>query len=55
MTTQPTLTFRDLIRHVERLGFKRARQKGSHIRFVHVDGRKKTIPDHGGQDGPKGA
>jgi predicted RNA binding protein YcfA (HicA-like mRNA interferase family) len=54
VTTQPTLTFRDLIRLVERLGFARVRQKGSHIRFVHVDGRKTTIPDHGGQDVPKG-
>lgn len=30
------------------------RQKGSHIRYVHRDGRKTTIPDHGGQDVPKG-
>jgi predicted RNA binding protein YcfA (HicA-like mRNA interferase family) len=28
--------------------------KGSHIRFVHADGRKTTIPAHGGKDVPKG-
>jgi len=30
------------------------RQKGSHIRYVHSDGRKTTIPNHGSQDVPKG-
>lgn len=36
------------------MGLGRMRQKGSHIRYVHADGRKTTIPDHGGQDVPKG-
>jgi len=36
------------------LGFAPVRQKGSHIRFVHPDGRKTTIPDHGNQDVPHG-
>jgi len=30
------------------------RQRGSHIRFVHPDGRKTTIPDHGHKDIPRG-
>ncbi|MBU1345197.1 MAG: type II toxin-antitoxin system HicA family toxin, partial [Proteobacteria bacterium] len=30
------------------------RQQGAHIRFVHSDGRKTTIPDHGNKDVPKG-
>jgi hypothetical protein len=30
------------------------RQKGSHIRFEHADGRKTTIPDHGSEDVPVG-
>jgi hypothetical protein len=29
-------------------------KKGSHIRFVHPDGRKTTIPDHGNRDVPQG-
>jgi hypothetical protein len=30
------------------------RRQGSHIRFEHADGRRTTIPDHGGKDGPVG-
>ena len=54
MTTIPTLSFRELIRMVKSLGFQPIRQKGSHIRFIHTDGRKTTIPDHGGNDVPHG-
>ena len=54
MTQLPTISFRDLIRRVEALGFERTRQKGSHVRFVHPDGRKVTIPDHGQKDVPRG-
>jgi predicted RNA binding protein YcfA (HicA-like mRNA interferase family) len=39
---------------LSRLGFQQVRQKGSHIRFAHPDGRKTTIPDHGDKDVPKG-
>ena len=39
---------------MEKLGFVRVRQKGSHIRFIHPDGRKTTIPDHGGKSVPHG-
>jgi predicted RNA binding protein YcfA (HicA-like mRNA interferase family) len=48
------LSFRDLIRRVTSLGFKKVRQKGSHIRFAHADGRKTTIPNHGNKDVPHG-
>ena len=54
MKSHPNLTFRDLIKTVEKLGFRKVRQEGSHIRFVHPDGRKTTIPDHGHKDVPKG-
>jgi predicted RNA binding protein YcfA (HicA-like mRNA interferase family) len=54
MTSYPTLSFRDLIQKVKKMGFKKLRQKGSHIRFVHSDGRKTTIPDHGQKDVPQG-
>ncbi|MCX5830446.1 MAG: type II toxin-antitoxin system HicA family toxin [Deltaproteobacteria bacterium] len=39
---------------VRKFGFEAVRQKGSHIRFRHPDGRKTTIPDHGNQDVPYG-
>jgi predicted RNA binding protein YcfA (HicA-like mRNA interferase family) len=43
-----------LIRKIKQLGFEDVRQKGSHIRFIHPDGRKTTVPDHGNRDVPQG-
>ena len=54
MTSFPSLSFRDLIKRVKKLGFMPVRQEGSHIRFLHSDGRKTTIPDHGSKDVPHG-
>jgi len=54
MINIPTISFRILIRMVKKFGFEPIRQKGSHIRFRHPDGRKTTIPDHGNQDVPYG-
>jgi predicted RNA binding protein YcfA (HicA-like mRNA interferase family) len=31
------------------IGFERVRQKGSHIFYRHPDGRRTTIPHHGGR------
>jgi predicted RNA binding protein YcfA (HicA-like mRNA interferase family) len=33
-----------------RLGFRKARQTGSHERWIHEDGRATTIPVHGGKE-----
>lgn len=54
MGQRRTISFRDFIARVRLLGFVDVRQKGSHIRFAHADGRKTTIPDHGGKDVPVG-
>jgi len=54
MTDIPSISFDRLIRAVEKLGFVKVRQRGSHIRFGHPDGRKATVPDHGHRDVPKG-
>ncbi len=43
-----------LIKFLENLGFKRVRQKGSHIRLKHEDGRVTTVPIHKDKDIPKG-
>lgn len=40
----------ELIKVLEKLGFQRTRQKGSHARFIHPDGRKTTVPVHSGRD-----
>ena len=54
MTSYPAISFKKLILKVKKLGFIKIRQKGSHIRFEHQDGRKVTIPDHGNRDVPNG-
>jgi len=41
---------RDLQRVAKRLGFEMVRQKGSHSRWVHPDGRTTTIPIHGNKE-----
>ncbi len=47
MGAYPSITFNDLKKRVTLLGFEAIRQKGSHIRFIHPDGRKTVVPDHG--------
>jgi predicted RNA binding protein YcfA (HicA-like mRNA interferase family) len=44
----------EVIRVLERLGFVRIRQSGSHAVFRHPDGRWTTVPVHPGQDVAKG-
>jgi len=39
-----------LIRILEKLSFQKIRQKGSHVRMVHIDGRRTTIPVHAGEN-----
>ena len=41
---------KELMRAAERLGFVRSRQKGSHARWQHIDGRATTIPVHPGTE-----
>lgn len=38
---------KDLERAARKLGFEKTRQKGSHARWQHPDGRATTIPLHG--------
>lgn len=44
----------EVIRVLERLGFVRIRQSGSHAVFRHPDGRWTTVPVHPGKDVAKG-
>jgi len=46
MPILPSITFTQLCKIVEKMGFYNTRQKGSHIRYVHSDGRKTTVPNH---------
>lgn len=50
MARLPTLKGREVVRALEQAGFQIARQKGSHVRMKHPDGRIVTVPVHAGQD-----
>lgn len=38
-----------LVKILTKLGFDKVRQKGSHVRLEHSDGRKTTVPIHSGE------
>jgi predicted RNA binding protein YcfA (HicA-like mRNA interferase family) len=42
--------YRELRRVAEQVGFVWARCEGSHNVFIHPDGRRIVIPDHGSHD-----
>lgn len=41
---------KDLIAILEKLGFSKIHQKGSHVRMEHPDGRKTSVPIHPGEN-----
>ena len=45
---------RKLLNILHKLGFSEKRQKGSHLRVEHPDGRKTTVPLHTGERVGKG-
>ena len=51
MNRLPALTAKELIRALEKAGFQMIRQRGSHVRLRHPDGRVVTVPVHAGQIG----
>jgi predicted RNA binding protein YcfA (HicA-like mRNA interferase family) len=46
----PVLKPREVVALLERLGFREARQRGSHRQYRHPDGRATTVPFHGNRD-----
>ncbi len=46
----PSARAEDFRRAAIKLGFQRKRQRGSHERWIHADGRAVTIPAHGGRE-----
>ena len=50
----PMLKADEIIRSLQRHGFMVIRQKGSHVRLRHNDGRVTSVPNHPGQDIGKG-
>lgn len=54
MTKLPNVRGEELIAALEKIGFYRVRQKGSHVRIKHEDDRVVTIPVHAGKTIGKG-
>ncbi|MFH1608192.1 MAG: type II toxin-antitoxin system HicA family toxin [archaeon] len=50
MAKLPLLSAREVIKILNKLGFRFRRQEGSHMFFEHSDGRTTVIPNHPGQD-----
>ena len=50
----PSLTAKEVIKLAEAQGFRKIRQKGSHVRYAHSDGRTTVIPLHSGKTLGKG-
>ena len=49
MPKLPQLTAIQLIKILDKIGFKVIRQEGSHIFLRHEDGRTTVVPDHPGE------
>lgn len=54
MPKLPTVTARQVISVLKKIGFEIVRQRGSHVRLKHTDSRVVTIPVHSGQNLGKG-
>ncbi len=46
----PVLKPREVVRILEKLGFSKSRQRGSHKQYRHSDGRATTVPFHSNRD-----
>lgn len=42
----PLLSGQDVLRALNRMGFKELHRKGSHVKMKHLDGRKIVFPYH---------
>jgi predicted RNA binding protein YcfA (HicA-like mRNA interferase family) len=50
MSSRPSVSGKDLLRVLERLGFQEIRVCGSHHYLRHPDGRATVVPIHAGED-----
>ncbi|MCX6665401.1 MAG: type II toxin-antitoxin system HicA family toxin [Euryarchaeota archaeon] len=49
MPKLPLLTGLELIKILQKIGFQKIRQEGSHIFLRHPDGRTTVVPNHPGE------
>lgn len=54
MPKLPAITSKEIIAVLKKIDFQVIRQKGSHVRMKHSDGRVVTIPIHSGKTIGKG-
>ncbi len=54
MSKEPTLSGKQLLKILGRLGFETVRIKGSHYFVRHADGRSTVVPVHSNEDVGKG-
>jgi predicted RNA binding protein YcfA (HicA-like mRNA interferase family) len=54
MTSLPALTGGEIVKALVKAGFQIVRQKGSHVKLAHPDGRITVIPVHKGESIGKG-
>ena len=54
MPKLPVIRSKNLIKALEKIGFYKVRQSGSHVFVAHKDGRCTTIPIHSNRDIPNG-
>lgn len=54
MTELHLVSGREMCKILERLGFQKIHQHGSHVRYRHADGRFTIVPVHGNEKLGKG-
>ena len=54
MAKLPSISARELIKVLQKIGFKKIRQEGSHVFLQHPDGRTTVVPVHKGETIDKG-
>ena len=54
MTKLIAISGKNLCKILEKLGFEKIHQKGSHVRYKHPDGRLTVVPIHGNEELGKG-
>jgi len=54
MTKLVSISGKEFCKILEKLGFEKIYGKGSHVRFIHSDGRKTVVPVHNNEDLGKG-
>lgn len=54
MPKLPVLKPKELVKILNKMGFSKHHQVGSHVQFKHSDKRRVTVPIHSGKDVPTG-